>query len=145
MNRVEVSEVSQCDLLAVGEIAQVAFNDYSAEDFKKMSQDDNYKFYVAKIGNEVVGFLNFLRIDEKLEVIKIATAKAFKRKGVATALFKQMIEYGETHQFKGVILEVNEKNLPARNFYLTQGFKEIYVRKKYYNYTDDAIIMELIF
>lgn len=145
MNKIKILENCQDDLEKVGDIAQCAFSDYSADDFKKMSQDKNYKFFVAKIGKEIVGFLIFLNIDEKLEVIKVATANNYKRQGVATELFSKMIDFGVAHQFKGVLLEVNENNLPARKFYETQGFKQIYVRKKYYNYTDDAIILELNF
>ena len=41
---------------------------------------------------------------------------------------------------KPIMLEVNVKNLPAISLYKKMGFKQISLRKNYYN-TDDAIIM----
>ena len=42
-----------------------------------------------------------------------------------------------------IILEVNEKNIPAIRLYKKYGFKQIGLRKKYYNNSDNAIIMSL--
>ena len=39
-------------------------------------------------------------------------------------------------------LEVNSKNQPAIELYQKFGFKQIGIRKKYYNMVDDAIIMQ---
>ena len=143
--KVKIREFLPADINEVQKIATKAFDDYVYEDYLKMGQDSNYKFLVATRNEEVVGFLIFLQVDIKLEIIKIATSSSALRLGVATALIDYMFNYGKSAGFSGVILEVNEKNAPAINLYEKLGFKKIHVRKKYYNYTFDAIIMEFVF
>ena len=135
-------DVQARDLESVVEIAQQCFDDYSREDYFNMSTDNNYKFIVASLNNKIVGFLIFLKIDYKLEIIKIATDPNQRRLGVASGLMRFIQEYANCHEYCGVILEVNECNLPARALYSKFGFIEIHIRKKYYHNTDDAIIME---
>lgn len=138
----EFSEVQEEELPEVGEIAKNSFDDYSKDDFFNMSHDKNYKFVVSKIDGRIVGFVIFLRIDEKVEIIKIASHPILRRRGIASGLMQYVQEYATQNGHVGVILEVNEKNVPARKLYSKLGFSEIYTRKKYYHNTDDAIIME---
>ena len=138
----ELRDIKFEDLSYVGEIASDSFDDYSYDDFLKMSRDKNYKFIVALKNEIIVGFVVFLNIDDKLEIIKIATSRDYRRQGVGRCLIKFMQDYVISKNRTGVILEVNEKNLPARNLYLKMGFVQIFTRKKYYHNTDDAIIME---
>lgn len=140
-----IRAVRQEDLPIVGEIAKSCFDDYSAEDYFKMSTSPNYNFVVAEKNGQIMGYLIYLKIDEKLEIIKIATGEQFKRQGVATALINQMKEYGLKNSHIGIILEVNEFNSSARSLYQKVGFKPIHVRKRYYHGIDDAVIMELLF
>ena len=42
---------------------------------------------------------------------------------------------------KALTLEVNSNNIPAQKLYEKFNFKRVGLRKKYYNNTDDAIIM----
>ena len=133
------------DISDIEVIAKSGFDDYSREDYLKMIKDINYKVLVAKQGEKIVGFLIFLRVDFKLEIIKVATDIHHKRQGVATSLINFMIDYGRNNGHQGVLLEVNENNVSAISLYKKFGFLQIHVRKKYYNNTDDAIIMELLF
>lgn len=138
----EFRDIQESDLEVVGEIAKKSFDDYSKDDYFKMSHDKNYKFVVSVQEKKVVGFVIFLRIDEKIEIIKIATDPIFRRRGIASGLLNFAKNFAENNEHSGVILEVNENNLPARSLYLKMGFNEIHIRKRYYHNTDDAIIME---
>lgn len=140
-NRV-LREVQQNDLAKIGEFAGKLFDDYSSSDFEKMATDSNYKFLVLIEETDVLGFVIFLHIDTKLEIIKIATNPVFHRQGVASVIMTSVFEFAKKNGHEGVILEVNEKNHPARELYKKMGFKEIFVRRRYYHNTDDAIIME---
>lgn len=140
-----IRDVVEKDLPEIGEIAKKAFDDYSVEDYLKMSKDPNYNFVVAESAGSILGFLMYLKIDDELEIIKIATDEKFKRQGVATKLIESMRDFGLKFNHSGIILEVNEINESARKLYEKAGFKQIHVRKKYYHGTEDAIIMELKF
>ena len=137
----EIREFERGDACQVLELAKLIFPDFDEQDYLKMMVNKNYLFLVATINSEIVGFVNFLTIDLKLEIIKIGVKPNFRKLGVATKLIEEMGKYCLKLQKSGILLEVNEKNEPARNLYSKLGFKEIHVRKKYYNYVDDAIIM----
>ena len=56
-----------------------------------------------------------------------------------------MIAESKRENVSSLTLEVNEKNIPAQNLYKKYGFNVLGTRKKYYNNTDNAIIMTLYF
>ena len=70
------------------------------------------------------------------EIFEIAVRNSEKRKGLASELLSKL------PNDKEIFLEVNENNIVAINLYEKFGFKQISIRKKYYNNKDDAIIMK---
>ena len=137
---IKIRDVLAKDLDEVKKIAKHEFDDFFDGDYEKMMTDNNYKFVVALIDDKVCGFLILLMVDEKAEVIKVATGISFRRMGVAKTLMEFGIAYARERLKTGVILEVNEKNEPAKQLYQKLGFVPIHIRKNYYNGTEDAII-----
>jgi ribosomal-protein-alanine N-acetyltransferase len=84
----------------------------------------------------IVGYLAATVIPPECNIDNIATAPAFRRKGVASALLEVAFGLGET-----LYLEVREKNIAARNFYAKFGFLEIALRKNYYDSPPDNAIL----
>ena len=124
------------DLEAVAEIQEASpgaahwrVADYLEQDFR-----------VAIEENCVVGYLvaRTLAADER-EILNLAVAPEFRRKGVARALLDSVLE-----GFRGaVFLEVRESNGIAREFYKSLGFKELSKRARYYdNPPETAIVMK---
>ena len=98
------------------------------------------EFLVALEGNRIVGFLvaRTLVAGER-EILNLAVAPDFRRKGVARALLDRALEgfCGE------VFLEVRESNGVAQKFYKSLGFKGLSKRKWYYdNPPETAIVMK---
>ena len=97
-------------------------------------------FRVAIDGNRIVGFLvaRTLAADER-EILNLAVAPDFRRKGVARALLGSALR-----GFQGsVFLEVRESNGVAREFYKSLGFKELSKRYGYYDSPPEtAIVMK---
>jgi ribosomal-protein-alanine N-acetyltransferase len=98
------------------------------------------EFLVALEGNRIVGFLvaRTLVAGER-EILNLAVAPDFRRKGVARALLDRALEgfYGD------VFLEVRESNGVAQKFYKSLGFKGLSKRKRYYdNPPETAIVMK---
>lgn len=141
----DFSILEDASIDSVYKISVEAFNDLSEDSYLKMSKDPNYKFFVAKASREVVGFVLLLMVDEKTEIIKIATKQEYKRMGVARALLNAVEGYSKKLGHTGMMLEVNENNEPAIKLYESFGFKEIHRRKKYYGNLGDAIIMVKLF
>jgi [ribosomal protein S18]-alanine N-acetyltransferase len=97
-------------------------------------------FLVALAGNRIVGFLvaRTVTVDER-EILNLAVAPDFRRKGFARALIARALE-----TFSGcVYLEVRESNGVAREFYKSLGFKELSKRTGYYDSPPEtAIVMK---
>ena len=67
--------------------------------------------------------------------------KEFKRRGIGTLLIKKMTEVCRKKDIFEINLEVRVSNLAARQLYKKLGFLENGRRKKYYENTEDAILM----
>jgi ribosomal-protein-alanine N-acetyltransferase len=97
-------------------------------------------FLVAVEGDRIVGFLvaRTLAADER-EILNLAVAPDFRRKGVARALLANAF-----NGFRGAVyLEVRESNGIAREFYKSLGFHELSRRKEYYAApSETAIVMK---
>lgn len=77
---------------------------------------------------KVLGFIQYKLLYETLEIINIAVKKEFQKKKIGTSLLNSVLDLGENH----VLLEVNENNKGAIEFYKKNGFKIIRVIKNYY-------------
>lgn len=77
------------------------------------------------------------------EIITICVHPDFRKQGIAKNL---LLELKTKMKKRKIMLEVNERNIPAIKLYKKLGFKEINVRKNYYKEkekTYNALIMEL--
>ena len=77
--------------------------------------------------------------DDEREILNLAVAPEFRRKGVARALFEHAMR-----NFSGdVFLEVRESNGLAIELYKSLGFKELSRRAGYYDAPPEtAIVMK---
>ena len=105
----------------------------------------NSSYFIAKLDNEVVGFAGMLKICDEANIMNIVTKVDKRHLGIGAKLLDSLIESSKKHGLKSITLEVKSNNYPAINLYEKFNFKRIGLRKKYYNNTDDAIIMTLFF
>ena len=141
----EIRKAKPSDIDEIEKFARDLFEDYSRQDFLKMMEDKLYRFTIAITEDVVSGFLILLLVDEKAEVIKVATNPKFYRRGIAKSLIDDGVEFVKNLGKVGMLLEVKQTNTPAKNLYEKLGFTEIFVRKNYYGGKIDASIQELIF
>ena len=71
----------------------------------------------------------------------IVVKKSCRGRGIGGELLETLIELCADLNMKSLTLEVNSLNTPAINLYEKFGFKNLGIRKKYYNNSQDAIIM----
>ena len=103
------------------------------------------KYFVAKKANIIVGFAGIKIILDEAELMNIVTRKNMRNQGIASSMLNQLISYCKSSKIKSLNLEVNVQNSIAINLYKKYNFKEVGLRKKYYNNTYDAILMTLLF
>ena len=73
--------------------------------------------------------------------MNIVIKKEKRKQGIGSLLLEKLISISKELEAISITLEVNCNNLPAINLYKKFDFQEVGSRKKYYNNTDDALIM----
>lgn len=109
---------------------------------KEELENENSRYIVASINREIVGFAGIKYNFNTVEIMNIVTKKSQRRKGIGEILLDNLIEASKEFDIQKIELEVNEKNFPAINLYRKKGFKEVGVRKKYYDGIFDAVLMD---
>ena len=94
------------------------------------------------MNGEILGFAGILINIDIVEIMNIVVRKKFRRQGIGKKLLEELIKFAKNTNLEFMNLEVNSKNQPAIELYQKFGFKQIGIRKKYYNMVDDAIIMQ---
>jgi len=79
----------------------------------------------------------------ELHISKIATHRSARRQGLANALMEDLFKFCRDRGINTITLEVRVSNTPARTFYTRLGFKDDYIRKRYYPDGEDALVMGL--
>ena len=132
------------DILSISKNFETEFDNFwnintLKEDFEK----DNSIYFVAKIKNEIVGFAGIKIICDDAQIMNIVTKVDKRHLGIGTKLLDKLISQAKNQGANLISLEVNAKNTYAINLYEKFNFKRIGLRKKYYNNTDDAILMSI--
>lgn len=102
---------------------------------------ENKTYIVAKQENNIVGFAGMMANYLDIEIMNIVVKKSERGKGIGKFLLDKLIEIAKNNQFENIILEVNENNIIAKKMYENAGFMQIGMRKKYYQSTENAILM----
>lgn len=145
MDNIEISIMNISDLDTIKDILLSDFDDFwKYTTFKKELENPNSKYIKAKINDKIVGFAGIWKAVDDIHITNIVTAKEYRKKGIGTALLANLIEFAKHEKgITSITLEVNSNNIPAQKLYKKYGFKNVGLRKKYYNNTYDALIMTL--
>lgn len=140
----KVREFVPDDLKRVYEIENMSFNQYYGIDIFKQLYDANVGFLVAEKDNYVIGYVIFW-IKQELEghIISIAVDKNYRRLGVGSKLLSKAISILSLIEIDKIILEVNENNKSAVEFYKSFNFKIDRLVPRYYENQEGAIVMYL--
>ena len=131
------------DATAIAEMEQNIFADpWGRKDIFSYICSDTGMCYTAIIDGEVVGYIIGRKIAPEGEIYRIAVREDKRQRGIGYRLLSYALKTELGHGVETVFLEVREKNLPARALYKAYGFKEISIRKNYYqNPADNAVVM----
>ncbi len=139
-------QIEQMNIEDLLEISQILYSDFdnfwTVETFKQELENPNTYYVVAKIDSEIVGFGGIYQILNEMQLNYIVTKKEKRNLGIASQILDNLISFANTKNIEYITLEVNEKNTNAIKLYEKFGFKQIGFRKKYYNNTDNAILMQ---
>lgn len=143
MYDVQIFRMNISDLELIQDSLISDFDDFwNVNTFKTELLNPNSKYIVAKVNNKIVGFAGIWKAVDDVHITNIVTAKKLRRQNIGSILLSNLIEMAKSEiGITSITLEVNSTNIPAQKLYEKFGFKKVGIRKKYYNNTDDAVIM----
>lgn len=144
---VEISIMNFNDLENIKDLLTSEFDEFwDYTTLKEELSSPFSKYFVAKdLENNIVGFAGLKVVLDEADLMNIVTRKNMRNLGVASSMLEYLISYCKSSKIKSLNLEVNVQNSIAINLYKKYNFKEVGLRKKYYNNTYDAILMTLLF
>ena len=131
------------DLKSILDIEKKVYNKpYWNESMLKrlFNKDSNEIIWITEIKQKIIGFLIEQRCDEEINLLNIAIDRSFQNRGVGKKLMVYFLKNIPNNS--SVFLEVNKSNFIARKIYSNLNFKNIDIRKSYYNDGGDALIMK---
>ena len=139
-----VRRCTSCDIESVHKIEEKSFSDpLKKETMAKDLERESY-FCYALFEEEIISFISFEKVFDEGQIISVATDPDFKGKGYAKKLFNEVLNSAKEKGISFFTLEVRSNNENAIALYKSLGFKEVGVRKNYYqNPTCDARLMDL--
>lgn len=101
---------------------------------------DSSKRAVSPEDAKLIGYAGGWIVDGQVQVLKVATDPAYRRRGIAQELLAHIARDARDLGASEMTLEVRLSNTGAHAFYERLGLKRIGVRPRYYSDREDAVI-----
>lgn len=102
--------------------------------------NDSSKRAVSPEEAKLIGYAGGWIVDGQVQVLKVATDPAYRRRGIAQELLVHIARDARDLGATEMTLEVRLSNTGAHAFYERLGLKRIGVRPRYYSDREDAVI-----
>jgi ribosomal-protein-alanine N-acetyltransferase len=107
---------------------------------KELENNPFANFIVYKKDNNIIGYLYYSLIYDRIEINQFEVLPEERRKGVASKLLEYLIDNNNLE----MTLEVKIDNIPAIKLYEKYGFEKVGIRKGYYNGIDGILMFRKI-
>ena len=99
-------------------------------------------FLTALNDNEVVGYCGLISAADEADITNVSVSQSMRKKGIGGMLLSELIKEAGKSGIKKIFLEVRESNIPAISLYNGFGFKQVGMRKDYYEKpVENALLM----
>ena len=132
----------------VAELEQICFSDPWSRRMLSEHLENECAATLVAIGSDgkILGYAGLLVVLDEGYITNVAVRPEYRRQGVAGELLAVFRRFAEGNALAFLTLEVREGNAPARALYAKYGYKEVGLRKNYYDHPkENAIIMTLEF
>lgn len=138
--------IKDCD--RVGEIEKETFSmPWSRDNFEGSILQENYCLLVAVAdddGDDIMGYCCFYYVLDEAEIPNVCVREDCRGQGIAYKMMNELINRAKSLEVRDMYLEVRVSNEPARNLYRKLGFRDVGLRKGFYELPkEDAVIMRL--
>lgn len=131
-----IEELTREQKLAVNRLGHVLKDNY---DVSKRGELEKILVYTK--GEEVIGFIQFIKLYEVVEILYLVVDERYRKLGIGSTFIEHL---SRDLDIKRMILEVRKSNEVAISFYEKNGFKKIRPIENYYKDGEDALAMEKV-
>lgn len=97
---------------------------------------------VALSDEQVIGYVGSQFVMDEADMMNIAVAESFRRRGVARELVNALVSALTSRHVRSLTLEVRASNEAAKSLYDAMGFRQVGRRPNYYSAPkEDALIL----
>ena len=131
-----IEELTREQKLAVNRLGHVLKDNYDVSKGGELE-----KILVYTKGEEVIGFIQFIKLYEVVEILYLVVDERYRKLGIGSTFIEHL---SRDLDIKRMILEVRKSNEVAISFYEKNGFKKIRPIENYYKDGEDALAMEKV-
>lgn len=138
-----ITTMGQEHVSQVAELEKQCFSDpWSEKSVASELENPLSLWLVALEGDTVAGYVGSQTVMGETDMMNIAVAPAFRRRGIARELIQALLRELARQGSHRLTLEVRASNAPARALYESLGFAQVGRRPNYYrNPKEDALIL----
>ncbi|WP_444921012.1 ribosomal protein S18-alanine N-acetyltransferase [Microbulbifer sp. CnH-101-G] len=145
-NGLNLRLAEEADCVALATLAFSAHSHPWSETQYLQSIKAKHQCWLLCSGSETVACCVVSKLFDEAEILDVAVAPQWRRRGLAEMLLKRLI--GELQEdIRRLLLEVRASNLAAQSLYRKLGFSEDGLRKNYYpadnGERENAVLMSL--
>uniref|UniRef100_UPI004056BC8C ribosomal protein S18-alanine N-acetyltransferase n=1 Tax=Acetatifactor sp. TaxID=1872090 RepID=UPI004056BC8C len=140
---ITIRKLCEKDIEPISRIEAESFSmPWSPQDFADLLSRSYCIYLVAEADGEVVGSCGMTNICNEGNIDNVVVAEAFRGRGIAQMLLRELITLGEAEGVEAFTLEVRVSNAPAIHVYEKLGFVSEGIRPGFYEKpVEDAMIM----
>jgi len=104
----------------------------------------NYTCYLMLFHDKTIGHMIFQQVVDEIHLHNVCVIPELQNQGLGHYWLDYLESYARGHQVTNIILEVRVSNMIARKLYSKRGYREIGLRKDYYqsqNGREDGLVM----
>jgi ribosomal-protein-alanine N-acetyltransferase len=144
LNRVVVRPATGADLADVVALEQLCYGDpWPRSAFSSLPANPQVFFNIARDAEgRLAGYVVGWYVLDEGELANLAVAPDRRSQGIGRLLLEAILQDAGKRGTRQLYLEVRRSNTTARQLYLSNGFEEVGLRKRYYRMpTEDALIL----
>lgn len=145
-----LTEQSESDLSQIAQLEKQLFSVGSWTDdvLQEFFSQRHTHFFVMRLDNKIMGYCITQVMFDTAEILRIGVSRAYQRQGLAKQILMEVMVFLKKMEVDKLLLEVRNDNLSAIGLYQGFDFKQIHVRKNYYDNKDgtftDALILQKV-
>lgn len=130
---INIRNMTLDDIESVFEIEKSIFSiPWSKKSFESSISSKDTIYIVTTIDEKIVGYLGIYILGDQSDISNVCVHKDYRRMHIAEVMLSYIFDRAKSNNVKEITLEVRESNVAAISLYEKMGFKEIGIRKNYY-------------